>query len=119
MDILIVLSDAVGAAVTTVVNEVVGVPSGPVGSHLSQPWPDVMSKATNRDGVIDRADRLGNQIVSGKGPGTLVRSSVDLHGGINRKHREYYRYSENNNEEQFLLHEATDVEGSQMRLRAQ
>jgi hypothetical protein len=29
-----------------------------------------------------------------------------LHGGINRKHRESYRYSEKN-EQQFLLHEAT------------
>ncbi len=60
----------------------------------------------NRDAVINRADRLGNQVVSGKGPGTLVRSSADLHAGTNRKYREHDRYSEKN-EQQFLLHGAT------------
>jgi len=62
-----------------------------------------MTRATNRDGVIDRADRLGNQVVSGKGPGTLVRSSADLHAGTNRKYREHYRYSEKNEQQFFFM----------------
>ena len=118
MDILIVWQDTFGAAVATVINEVVGVPSSPVGSHLNKPRPNVTRRTTNRDGVIDRADRLGNQVVSGKGPGMLVRSSADLHAGKNRKYREHDRYSEKN-EQQFLLHEPADVRVAQSDCRAQ
>ena len=94
-DTLILGQDVFGAAVATVVDEVVGVPSGSARAHLGQPRPHVSRRATNRDGVIDRADRLGNQVVSGKSPGALVRSSADLHVSANRKYREHYRYSEN------------------------
>jgi hypothetical protein len=59
--------------------------------------------ATNRDSVIDRADRLGNQVVSSKGLGTLVRSGADLQAGTNRQYRRHYQYSEKN-QQQFLLH---------------
>ena len=109
---LIVWQDTFGAAVAAVIDEVVGVPSSAVGAHLDKPRPDVMRRATNRDGVIDRADRLGNQVVSSKSPGTLVRSGADLPARVNRKYREHYRYSEEN-EQQFLLHGAADVRVAQ------
>jgi hypothetical protein len=108
--------------VATVVNEVVGVLSSPVGAHLSKPRPDLMRRATNRDGVIDGADWLENQVVSGKGPGALVSRGADLRAGTNRKYREHYRYSEKN-EQQFLLHGAAEwgsrCKGSPERRRAQ
>src|SRR5271169_3043656 len=59
-DALILGQDAFGAVATAVVNEVVGVPSCPARAHLGQPRPHVTRRATNRDGMIDRADGLRN-----------------------------------------------------------
>src|SRR5208337_3073453 len=72
--VLITGQDAFGAALTAVIDEVVGVPSGAAGAHLHQPRPDLMRRATNCNGVIDRAKGLRNQVVSGKSSGLLVRS---------------------------------------------
>jgi hypothetical protein len=68
-DVLIIGQDAFGAKLTAVRDEVVGIPSGTARTHLGQPRPDVVRRATNRDGVIDRAQGLRNQVVSGKNPG--------------------------------------------------
>jgi hypothetical protein len=87
VDALIRGQDAFGAALTAVIDEIVGIPSGAAGAHLGQPRPDVMRRATNRDGVIDRAEGLRNQVVSGKSPGLLARSGADLPPGVNRSRR--------------------------------
>jgi hypothetical protein len=79
-DVLMIGQDAFGAKLTAVRDEVVGIPSGMARTHLGQPRPDVVRRATNRDGVIDRAQGLRNQVVPGKNPGLLVRSYADLPG---------------------------------------
>lgn len=73
-DVLILRQNAFGAALGTVVNEVVAVPHGAARTHLGQPRPDIMGRPTNRDGVVDGSEGLRNKGVSGKSPGLLVRS---------------------------------------------
>jgi hypothetical protein len=87
-DVLVVGQDAFSAVMGTFVNEVVGVPTGPVGAHLGEPRLDVAGRATNGDGVIDRADRQGNQIVPGKCPDAFFRGSADLHASANGEYRD-------------------------------
>ena len=50
--------DAFGAAITTVIDEVVRVPSGTAGTHLGQSRPNNTKWAIYDEGVIHRADRL-------------------------------------------------------------
>src|SRR5271157_5470626 len=85
LDILKLRQDAIRTAVAAVVNEVVSVPPSSAGSHLDKPGPDVMRRATNSNRVIDRADGLRNQLVSGKTSGLLIRSGADLHAAVNRE----------------------------------
>ena len=101
-DALIFRQDTFGAALTAVIDEVVGVPSGAAGAHLGQPRPDVMRRTPNRDGVIDRAEGLRNQVVSGKSPGLLARSGADLPAGINRNCCEDYQHSGKYKQHPFL-----------------
>ncbi len=68
-DVLIIGQNAFGAMMTAVIDEVIGVPSGAAGAHLGQPRPDLTRRTLNRDGVIDRAKGLRNQVVSGKKSG--------------------------------------------------
>ena len=82
-DVLVLGQDVLGAAMAAVIDEVVCVPSGATGAHLGQPRPDVTRRAMNCDSVIDGSQGLGNQIVSGKRPGLLTGSGVDLRAGIN------------------------------------
>jgi hypothetical protein len=67
-DVLIFGQDAVGTRMSAVVDEVVGIPSGATGAHLNQPRPDFVRRTMNRDVMIDRADGLGNQVISGERP---------------------------------------------------
>ena len=57
-----------------------------------------MRRATDGDRVIDRADRPGNQAISGKSPGLLARSRADLHAAVSRKCREDYQCSGEHNQ---------------------
>ncbi len=98
LDGLKLRQDAIRTAVPAVIDEVVCVPPSSAGSHLDKPGPDVMRRATNGDCVIDRADGLGNQAVSGKSPGLLARSCADLHAAVSRKYREDYQYSGEHNQ---------------------
>jgi hypothetical protein len=103
VDVLKAGQDTFGARVPTVINEVVGVPPGPVGTHLDQPQPHVTRRAMNADGVIDRTDGPGDEIVACKSTGALVRRGADLPASVNRQSREYQRYAEKN-EQYFLFH---------------
>ena len=74
-----------------------------------------MRRATNGDCVIDRADGLGNQAVSGKSPGLLARSRADLHAAVSRKRREDYQYSGEHNQ-CFPFHGHADRKGRPVKL---
>jgi len=93
--------------VSAVIDEVIAVPSSAPGAHLGQPSPDVMGRAMNGDGVIDRANGLGNQVVSGKGLGYLARCSVDLHAPVSRKCHED-RQSPRKYDQYLFPHELAD-----------
>src|ERR1019366_3998736 len=88
LDVLKLRRDAIRTAVAAVIDEVVSVPPSSARAHLDKPGPDVMRWATNGDRVIDRADGLGNQAVSGKNPGLLTRSRADLHAAVRHKCRQ-------------------------------
>src|SRR5579884_54538 len=93
-DVLVLRQDALGAGVTAIIDEGVGVPPAATSAHLSQPRPNVMRRAANSYGVIDRADWPGNQVVSGKSPRPLAGSGSDLEVGVNRECRECNQYPE-------------------------
>ena len=114
-DVLVLGQDAFGAAMAAVIDEVVCVPSGAAGAHLGQPRPDVTRRAMNCDSVIDGSQGLGNQIVSGKRPGFLTRSGVDLHAGINSKGHKDYQYPRKYDQGVFP-HETTEYNGAQVNL---
>ncbi len=65
----------------------------------------------NCDSVIDRPQGLGNQIVSGKRPGSLTRSGVDLHAGINSKCHKDYQYPRKYDQHPFP-HQTTEHNGA-------
>ena len=115
LDVLKLTQDAIRTAVAAVIDEVVSVPSSSAGSHLDKPGPDVMRRATNGDRVIDRADGLGNQAVSGKSPGLLARSRADLHAAVRRKCREDYQCSGEHNQ-YFPFHGHANRKGSPVEL---
>jgi len=54
--------------------------------------------------VIDRAKGLRNQVVSGKSPGLLARSGVDLPAGTNCNCCKNYQHSGKYNQRFFLHH---------------
>ena len=74
-----------------------------------------MRRATNGDRVIDRADGLGNQAVSGKSPGLLARSRADLHTTVRQKGREDYQRSGEHNQ-YFPFHGHANRKGSPVEL---
>src|SRR5271167_2651081 len=113
LDVLKLRQDAIRTAVAAVIDEVVSVPPTSAGSHLDQPGPDVMRRATNGDRVIDRADGLGNQTVSGKSPGSLARSRANLHAAVSRKRRENYQCSGEHNQH-FAFHGHANPKSSPM-----
>ena len=115
LDVLKLRQDAIRTAVAAVIDEVVSVPPSSAGSHLDKPGPDVMRRATNGDGVIDRADGLGNQAVSGKSPGLLASSRADLHAAVSRKCREDYQCSGEHNQ-YFPFHSHANRKGSPVEL---
>src|SRR5271167_3733160 len=115
LDGLKLRQDAIRTAVAAVVDEVVSVPPSSAGSHLDKPGPDVMRRATNRDRVIDRADGLGNQAVSGKSPGSLARSRANLHAAVSRKRRVHYQWSGEHNQH-FAFHGHANPKSSPMGL---
>src|ERR1019366_2178663 len=115
LDVLKLRQDAIRTAVAAVIDEVVSVPPSSAGSHLDKPGPDVMRRATNGDRVIDRADGLGNQAISGKSPGLLARSRADLHAAVSRKGREGYQWSGEHNE-YFPFHSQANRKGSPVEL---
>jgi hypothetical protein len=45
----------------------------------------------NADGVIDRTDGLGDEIVTCKSAGALVRRSADLPASVNLQSRDHQR----------------------------
>src|SRR5208337_2592297 len=97
-DVLQVGEDAFGAVVSAVINEVVGIPPGAAGAHLHQPRPDLARRATHGDCVMHRADRLRNQIVSGKGADALGGSGADLEAGISCERGEEEKHGEKGEE---------------------
>src|SRR5208337_2491441 len=72
--------------------------NGATGAHLRQPGPDVARRTANGDGVMDRADGLENQIVSGKGADALGGSGADLEAGVNHKRRKEENHGEKGEE---------------------
>ena len=78
LDVLKLRQDAIRTAVAAVIDEVISVPPSSAGSHLDKPGPHVMRRTTNCDRVIDRADGLGDQTISGKSPGLFIRGGADL-----------------------------------------
>src|ERR1700730_6408295 len=64
--------DSFSAVVTAVIDEIIGVPSSAVRSHLSQQWPHVMGRALDCDGVLNLLDRIWNQVVAWKPTGSLA-----------------------------------------------
>ena len=115
LDVLKLRQDAIRTAVAAVIDEVVSVPPSSAGPHLDKPGPDVMRRATNGDRVIDRADGLGNQAVSGKSLGLLARSRADLHAAVRRKRREDYQSSGEPNQ-YFPFHSHANRKGSPVEL---
>ncbi len=115
VDVLKLWQDAIRTAAAAVIDEVVSVPPSSAGSHLDKPGPDVMRRTTNGDRVIDRADGLGNQAVSGKSPGLLARSRADLHAAVSRKRREDYQCSGEHNQ-YFPFHSRANRKGSPVEL---
>ena len=65
--------------------------------------------------MIDRADGLGNQAVSGKSPGLLAGSRADLHAAVSRKCREDYQHSGEYNQ-YFPFHGHANHKGSPVEL---
>ncbi len=82
-DVLIFGQDAVGTRMPAIVDEAVGIPSSATGAHLNQPRPDFARRTMNRDGMIDRPDGLGNQVISGKRLSPLRSSCANLHARVN------------------------------------
>src|SRR5271169_2275823 len=76
-----------------------------------------MGRATNRDGVINRAEWLRDQIVSRKSQGPLARSGADLPARVNRKCCEDYQ-QRGKYHQRFLLHKLPTKSSSAQR-RAQ
>jgi hypothetical protein len=68
----------------------------------------------NADGVIDRTDGLGDEIVACKSAGALVRRSADLPASVNRQPREHRGYAEKN--EQYFLSHGGPMEGNTVRV---
>lgn len=60
LDLLELRQDTFGTMVPTIINEIVSVPSSSTGAHLDKPGPNFVRATTNRDRVIDDADRLRN-----------------------------------------------------------
>src|SRR6266566_4839930 len=82
-DALIFRQDAFGAVMPAVVDRVVGVPSSAARAHLHQPRPDIAGRTMNGDGVVDRADGIGNQVISGESFVTLGSRCADLQSSVN------------------------------------
>ena len=92
--------NALGAPVTSVVNEIVGIPPGVARTHLSEPRPNVVGRATNGDGMVDCPDGIRNQVVARKGLLPFGSGGADLLFGVAGECHEY-RCSPSHDEQEF------------------
>ena len=89
-NILVFGQDTLGAAMSTVVYEVVGVPSRTSRTHLDEPRPNILRRTMDRDGMADRTNRVWNQFISRKILGAFGSRSFDLHTGVRRQYSYHY-----------------------------
>jgi len=59
-DVLKFRQDSLGAPMTAIVNEIVGIPSGASRTHLGEPRPNIGRRAMNCDGVVHDTNRIWN-----------------------------------------------------------
>ena len=77
-EVLKLRDDACGARLATVVEEIVAVPSRATSrTHLHEPRPHVMSRASDGESMRQRCNRFGDDVVARKRAQSLVTSGSD------------------------------------------